>query len=73
MQIVFLYFFFGIPAFYEAEQKYTAQPSHVLIEQCTFPKNPKLYTAENPFQIGDTVFITAPNGIYFGRVVNMQE
>jgi len=73
MKTVFLYFFFGLPAFYEVEQKYNAQPTHVMVEQCTFPRQPKIFTAANPFQIGDTVLITTPEGMYFARVVNLQE
>ena len=75
MQIVFLYFFLGCPAFFEQDVKHLTPNLQVQVERCGFPRNPKTFTPETPFQIGDTVLINTPNGVdfYFGKVVNMQE
>jgi hypothetical protein len=75
MQIAYLYFFLGFPAFFEQDVKHLTPNIQVIVERCSFPKNPKTFTPENPFQIGDTVLIQTPKAVdfYFARVLNIQE
>ncbi len=75
MQIAYLYFFLGFPAFFEQDVKHQTPNLQVQVERCSVPRNPKTFTPQSPFQIGDTVLIQTPKGVdfYFARVLNIQE
>jgi len=77
MIVIFLYYFLGVPSFFEQPQaEYKHKPvQHILVERCKMPNNPIFFTQDRPFGIGDTVLVTAPKSaeFYFARVVDFQE
>ena len=75
MKEVIVYLFLGVFGFYEEPLTDKQPETHILVERCKMPNNPKFFTAENPFKVGDTALINTPifSEFYFGKVVNMQE